>query len=65
MAVVYGIPADSPRIWLSYLMRPFDLLKRYGRDAWLALRGRRAAVSAWQREMWLENWFRGEEWPGG
>jgi hypothetical protein len=22
MAVVYGVPADSPRIWLTYLWRP-------------------------------------------
>lgn len=55
MAVVYGIPADSPRIWLAYLYRPFDLLRRYGRGMWDALRGRRAA---WEREVWLERWVR-------
>lgn len=60
MAMVYGIPADSPRIWLTYLWRPIDLLGRYGRTAWRALRGESEAQSAWQREVWLERWLRGE-----
>jgi hypothetical protein len=61
MAVVYNIPADSPRIWLYYLWRPMELLRRYGLDAWFALRGRQAERHAWAREVWLENWFKAEE----
>jgi hypothetical protein len=65
MAVVYDIPADSPRIWLHYLWRPMDLLRRYGRDAWLAMRGKQAEQQAWAREAWLENWFKAEERQDG
>ena len=61
MAMVYEIPADSPRIWLAYLWRPIDLLGRYGLSAWRALRGERGAQAAWQREVWLERWLRGDE----
>jgi hypothetical protein len=61
MAVVYNIPADSPRIWLTYLWRPVDLLRRYGRSAWGMLRGERAARAAWAREVWLEHWLRASE----
>jgi hypothetical protein len=53
------MPADSPRIWLAYLWRPIDLLKRYGLSAWQTLRGEREARAAWQREVWLERWLRG------
>jgi hypothetical protein len=60
MAMVYGIPADSPRIWLTYLWRPIDLLGRYGLSAWKALRGERGARAAWQRDVWLERWLRSD-----
>jgi hypothetical protein len=58
MAVVYGVPADSPRIWLAYLWRPLDLLGRYGKSVWYLARGQRAASEAWAREAWLEEWLR-------
>ena len=61
MAMVYEIPADSPRIWLAYLWRPIDLLGRYGLSAWRALRGEQRAQAAWQREVWLERWLRSDE----
>ena len=61
MALAYGVPADSPRIWLTYLWRPFDLVRRYGKAAWLGLRGDPAARMAWQREAWLERWLRGRD----
>lgn len=60
MAMVYGIPANSPLIWLAYLWRPLDLIGRYGRTALRALGGEQEAQSAWQREVWLERWLRGE-----
>lgn len=55
MAVVYNIPADSPRIWLTYLRRPVDLVRRYGGSTWGVLRGRQESHEAWQRERWLES----------
>jgi hypothetical protein len=58
MAMVYDIPANSPRIWFAYLWRPIDLLGRYGLSAWRALRGEPGARAAWQREVWLERWLR-------
>ena len=61
MAMVYDLPADSPRIWLDYLWRPIDLLRRYGLSAWRTLRGERGAQAAWQREVWLERWLRSDE----
>jgi hypothetical protein len=64
MAVVYKIPAGSPRIWLTYLWRPLHLLKRYGRSTWGALRGERLAYEAWQRERWLESWLAGKDRAG-
>ena len=61
MALAYGVAADSPAIWLTYLWRPVDLLRRYGRGAWSALRGDQAARAAWQHEAWLERWLRGRD----
>lgn len=70
MAVIYRIPADSPRIWLTYLRRPVDLLRRYGGTVWATLggyatreystRGQQAARVAWEREAWLERWLRAD-----
>ena len=65
MAMVYGIPPESPRILLAYLWRPIDLVGRYGLSAWRALRGERSARTAWQREVWLERWLRGDLLQGG
>jgi len=64
MAVVYGIPADSPRIWLAYLRRPVDLLRRYSRTIWGVLRGSRKARAAWQQEAWLQSWLAAEGQQG-
>ena len=64
MAMVYRIPVDSPRIWLAYLWRPVDLLRRYGLSTWRTLRGERGAQAMWQREVWLERWLLGDERSG-
>jgi len=61
LAAVYGVPADSPRIWLTYLRRPADLLRRYGRAGWGMLRGNPASRQAWERETWLQRWLRGKD----
>ncbi len=60
MAVIYRIPADSPRIWLTYLRRPVDLLRRYGGTVRAILCGQQAARVAWEREAWLERWLRAD-----
>jgi hypothetical protein len=57
MATVYNIPTDSPRIWLAYLWRPIDLLRRYGRAVWATLRRDPKARSAWAEKAWLEGWL--------
>mgnify|MGYP002386823728 CR=1 FL=1 len=57
MAVVYGIPADSARIWLTYAWRPFHLLRKHGGTLWRVLRGDRAARAAWDSDVWLEQWL--------
>jgi hypothetical protein len=31
MCAIYGVPPSSPRLYLSYALRPFDLLLRRGR----------------------------------
>jgi hypothetical protein len=64
MAVVYNIPADSPRIWLTYLWRPVHLLRRYGRSAWGVLRGKQESYQAWQKEIWLESWLARDDRAG-
>ena len=61
MAMVYRIPIDSPRIWLAYLWRPIDLLRRNGLSIWRTLRGERGARAMWRRDVWLERWLRGDE----
>jgi hypothetical protein len=64
MAELYRVPADSPRIWLTYLWRPVDLLRRYGPTTWDALRGKRAVRAAFERDVWLDRWL-GQEAGGG
>jgi hypothetical protein len=59
MAHKYGIPAASPRIWLTYLWRPIDLLRRYGDSAWKSLRRDETVRAAWDGEAWLEQWLHG------
>ena len=59
MAIVYGIPARSPRIWLAYAWRPFDLLRKHGGTMWRVLWGDRAARSDWTSDVWLERWLHG------
>jgi hypothetical protein len=62
MGAVYDIPTNSPRIWLTYLWRPLDLVMRYGRSTWRLLRRQQASQVAWSREAWLEAWLEaGEE----
>lgn len=61
MARIYGTRADSSRVYLYYLVRWVDLLRRYGRHAWGLWRGdhhthddlramsERAALNDWLR----------------
>jgi hypothetical protein len=58
MAAMYGVRADSPRIWLMFLWRPVDLLRQYGVTAGGFLWGSRSARAAWRREAWLERWLK-------
>lgn len=62
MAAEYNVSVRSPRIWLTYLRRPLDLLRRHGGIAWLGLRGDPAVKAAWERELRVERWL--ERWDG-
>lgn len=57
LAIEYGLPAGSPRLWLARLAWPWDVASRYGRTVWAAWRGERAASAAWEHEAWLERWL--------
>jgi hypothetical protein len=59
MEALYHIPAHSARIWLTYLLHPIALLRRYGKASWAVLRHDQAARAVWDREVWLERWLRG------
>ena len=65
MSVIYNVPVNSPRIWLTYLWRPIDLLRRYGQATWGALRAEPAARAAWERDVWLERWLSEERRSAG
>jgi hypothetical protein len=60
MAAKYRVPASSPRIWLTYLWRPIDLLQRYGSAVWHTLRREPSATAAWGQTAWLQLWLRGD-----
>ncbi len=65
MALLYGIPARSPLIWLAYARRPIDLLRKHGEAMWHVLRGKEAARAAWNSEVWLERWLHGPDGANG
>jgi len=65
MALLYGIPARSPLIWLAYARRPIDLLRKHGGATWRILRGEEAARAAWTSEVWLERWLHGHDGTDG
>jgi hypothetical protein len=60
MAAQCEIPAGSPRLWLAYLSRPLTLLCQYGPAVWQAYRGEPSARSAWEFDLWLQQWLREE-----
>jgi hypothetical protein len=60
MAAKYKVPAGSPRVWLTYLWRPVDLLQRYVPVLWHTLRREPAANAAWSQTAWLQLWLQGD-----
>jgi hypothetical protein len=60
MAMIYDVPVSSPRIWFTYLWRPLEMVRRYGAVAWAVARGEASARGAWQRDVWLQRWLRGD-----
>ena len=60
MAVRYDLRVNAPRVWLSYLWQPIDLLRRYGSATWRLIRRDRASQADWNREIWLQRWLEGK-----
>ena len=61
MAATYGVPANSPRIWLAYAWRPVDLMRRYGGTVWNRLTGDPATRATRELEVWLQRWLAADE----
>lgn len=60
MAIKYPVSPDSPRIFLYYPVRVWDLLRRYGRTAWQLYRGDKQMQSRAERQdriNALRNWL--------
>lgn len=62
MAAEYNMPLRSPLLWLTYLRRPLDLLRRHRSAVWLGLHGDPVVKATWDRELWVERWL--ERWDG-
>jgi hypothetical protein len=57
MEAVYGVPVGSPRIWLTYVWRPIDLVLRYGRSLVAIIRRDPGAHTTWAQQTWLEEFL--------
>lgn len=57
MAQRYCLAPDSRRLYFYYLLRPFQLLSRYGRLA--------VELPRLREDMLLNRWIRGEDFPSG
>jgi hypothetical protein len=58
LALLYGVPADSPRLPLFYALRLRDLLSRYASGAWALNAGDPALAEVAARHTRLTRWLR-------
>lgn len=60
LALLYGVPAKSPRLPLYYALRLRDLLRRYASGAWALTAGDPAVAQAAARHVRLQRWIAGK-----
>jgi hypothetical protein len=60
LALLYGVPADSPRLALYYAVRLRDLLRRYAAGAWALSAGDPAVAETAARHARLHRWITGK-----
>ncbi len=63
LALLYGIPAESPRLPLYYAMRLRDLALRYTAGAWALHAGDPALAATAARHVRLQRWISGAPAP--
>lgn len=59
LALLYGVPARSPRLPLYFALRLRDLLRRYAAGAWALSAGDPAIAEAAARHVRLQRWISG------
>ena len=63
LALLYGVPRDSPRLPLYYAMRLRDLARRYAAGAWALNAGDPALAEVAARHLRLQRWISGAPAP--
>ena len=63
LALLYGVPADSPRLPLYHAVRLRDLLRRYAAGAWALNAGDPALAEVAARHLRLQRWISGGPAP--
>ncbi len=61
LAGIYGIPANSWRLYGYYGIRLWDLLVRYGRNALAAARGEKLIIDQITTDVTLTKWLAGDD----
>ena len=64
LALLYGVPRDSPKLSLYYVRRLRDLMRRYAASAWALNVSDPALVETAARHVRLERWIRDPSAPG-
>ncbi len=57
MAAIYKVFSPGPRLWLTYLWRPFDLLRRRGLTLLQLFTGKRDMRLLWNQQIEIERWL--------
>jgi len=53
----YDLHPDSNKVYLYYLVRIFDLIRQYGRQAWMMARGDRSLRTIARQETAISDWL--------
>lgn len=63
LALLYGVPVDSPKLPLYYAVRLRDLARRYAASAWALYAGDPALAEVAARHLRLQRWISGGPTP--